>query len=207
MTAITARVEPILVRECLTQPIAFEQRFEMKSDGSTSLVDIAARGGQDGSPSRGKKCGGPGGAGQEGFTRGGGGHNVGGRGPNFQVGVFCQIYGNEGHLAHKCYKHYNSNYSGPPPHQKTTALATSLYGVDINWYMDSGATDHVTGELEKLTVRDRYNRQDQIHIANGVGMDIHHVGSSALHAQNHAIHHKNILHVPSAHKNLCSMNR
>jgi hypothetical protein len=28
--------------------------------------------------------------------------------------------------------------------------------VDTNWYIDSGATDHITGELEKLTVRDQY---------------------------------------------------
>jgi hypothetical protein len=27
------------------------------------------------------------------------------------------------------------------------------YGTDPNWYTDSGATDHITGELEKLHVR------------------------------------------------------
>ncbi|KAF8746764.1 hypothetical protein HU200_013333 [Digitaria exilis] len=32
--------------------------------------------------------------------------------------------------------------------------AAAAYSVDINWYTDMGATDHVTSELEKLSVRD-----------------------------------------------------
>jgi histone deacetylase 1/2 len=84
---------------------------------------------------------------------------------------------------------------------------TNSYGIDTNWYMDSGATDHVMGELEKLTIRDRYNGNDQVHTASGAGMDIHHIGSSILHSHDRAIHIKNVLHVPKAHKNLCSINR
>jgi hypothetical protein len=34
------------------------------------------------------------------------------------------------------------------------------YGVDINWYVDSGATDHVTSELEKLTIHDKFGSHD-----------------------------------------------
>ena len=33
---------------------------------------------------------------------------------------------------------------------------TTDYDFDTNWYADSGATDHVTGELEKMTVHDKY---------------------------------------------------
>jgi hypothetical protein len=33
--------------------------------------------------------------------------------------------------------------------QKNANAATS-YGVDSNWYTESGATDHITGELDKL---------------------------------------------------------
>jgi hypothetical protein len=36
------------------------------------------------------------------------------------------------------------------------ANAATSYGVDSNWYADSGATDHVTGELDKLAVKDNY---------------------------------------------------
>ena len=71
--------------------------------------------------------------------------------------------------------------------------------------MDTGATDHITGELEKLTVRDKYHGREQVHAFNGSGMEIANVGHSRLHSPN--LHLRNILHVPQAHKNLCSVNR
>jgi histone deacetylase 1/2 len=82
--------------------------------------------------------------------------------------------------------------------------ATSSYGIDTNWYSDTGATDHITGELDKLTVRDRYQGQDQVHNANGSGMDIHHIGHSLHHTPSHALRLNNILHVPEATKSLLS---
>jgi hypothetical protein len=51
---------------------------------------------------------------------------------------------------------------------------------DPNWYLDSGATDHITGELEKLTMHETYHNNDQIRVANGAGMDITHVGKAVL---------------------------
>jgi hypothetical protein len=51
---------------------------------------------------------------------------------------------------------------------------------DPNWYLDSGATDHITGELEKLTMHETYHNNDQIRVANGTGMDITHVGKAVL---------------------------
>jgi hypothetical protein len=41
--------------------------------------------------------------------------------------------------------------------EKKNANAAMPYGVDSNWYADSGATDHVTGELDMLAVKDAYN--------------------------------------------------
>jgi hypothetical protein len=34
--------------------------------------------------------------------------------------------------------------------EERSANAANSYGVDCNWYVDSGATYHVTGELDKL---------------------------------------------------------
>jgi hypothetical protein len=39
-----------------------------------------------------------------------------------------------------------------------SANAVTSYGVDSNWYADSGATDHVTGELDKLAATYLINR-------------------------------------------------
>jgi hypothetical protein len=45
--------------------------------------------------------------------------------------------------------------------EKRANSATS-YGVDTNWYAYSGVTDHITEELNKLTMKDNYNGNDQI---------------------------------------------
>jgi histone deacetylase 1/2 len=79
--------------------------------------------------------------------------------------------------------------------------------VDTNWYVDSGASDHITSELEKLMVRDKYHGQDQVYIASGSGMKISTIGHIVLHTLHKDLHLKNILHVPSANKSLLSVHR
>jgi len=91
--------------------------------------------------------------------------------------------------------------------EKSASSATTSYGVDTNWYMDSGATYHITGELEKLFVHDKYIGGDQVHTTSGAGMAINHVGHNVLHSPIRNIHLNNILHVPHANKNLLSVNR
>jgi hypothetical protein len=81
------------------------------------------------------------------------------------------------------------------------------YGVDTNWHMDTGVTDHITSDLERLTIHDKYYGADQVHAANDLGMEITHVGHSLLRSPISNIHLKNILHVPKANKNLCSVHR
>jgi histone deacetylase 1/2 len=73
--------------------------------------------------------------------------------------------------------------------------------------MDTGATDHITGELKKLSFRDKYNDGQQVHAANGSGMDISYIGHSILHTPHSQIRLNKILHVPQAHKSLISVNR
>jgi len=73
--------------------------------------------------------------------------------------------------------------------------------------MDSGATNHITGKLEKVTMREKYRGQDHIHTASGAGMRIKHVGHSVVKTPYRPIHLRKILHVPSAFKNLLSVHR
>lgn len=81
------------------------------------------------------------------------------------------------------------------------------YGQDTNWYVDSGSTDHITSELEKITVREKYNGRDQVHTANGAGMSISNIGHTVLHTPSSNLHLNNILHVPSTRKNLVSVHK
>jgi histone deacetylase 1/2 len=73
--------------------------------------------------------------------------------------------------------------------------------------MDTGATDDITGELEKLTTREKYHGGDQVHTASGSGMEIQHIGHGTSRSPTRNLHLNNILHVPSANKDLLSVHR
>jgi len=105
----------------------------------------------------------------------------------------------------KCFKRFDHSFTNAP--QKVVSSTTTSYGVDTNWYVDLGATDHVTSKLDKLTLREKYGRHDQVHSSSGVGMKINHIGSSVLHTPSSNIHLNKILHVPKATKNLLFVNR
>jgi hypothetical protein len=61
--------------------------------------------------------------------------------------------------------------------------------------------------LKKLTVRDRYHDHDQVCTANGACIHINSIGHSTFYTHNSNLHLRNILHVPSASKNLISVHR
>ena len=65
--------------------------------------------------------------------------------------------------ARSCWWRYEEN------DQEVKGAHAVSYGVDTNWYADTGATNHITGELDKPTMRERYNEGDQIHTASGSG--------------------------------------
>jgi hypothetical protein len=80
--------------------------------------------------------------------------------------------------------------------RKTATTATNSYLIDMNRYTDIGAIDHITGELEKLDVRNKYNGNDQVTTASGSGMNISHIGHSSISTPSRDLILKNILHVP-----------
>jgi histone deacetylase 1/2 len=118
----------------------------------------------------------------------------------------CQICGKGSHEVADCWYRYDESYQGQG-NSRSAGSATTNYGVDTNWYMDRGATDHITSELEKLNVRDKYHEQDQVHTASGSGMKINNIGRTILHTPHRNLHLKNILHVPAANKNLASIHK
>ncbi|XP_073363640.1 uncharacterized protein [Aegilops tauschii subsp. strangulata] len=155
-----ARTEPIKVAELYSQLISFEKclaMFEGGNHSSQSSANVVSRG-------------------RGGFGRGGGGRGNGGRGNggrdngNGNGGddlpeVVCQICKRSNHTALECYRRFDISYT---KNEKSAGSATtSSYGVDTNWYLDTGATDHITSELDKLTVHNKYHGSDQVHTANG----------------------------------------
>jgi len=68
-------------------------------------------------------------------------------------------------------------------------------------------TDHITNELDKLTVSNKYHSGELVHTTSGSGMRITHVGHGTLCSPHTNFHLKSILHVPDASKNLLFVNR
>ena len=89
--------------------------------------------------------------------------------PHQNNGEVCQLCAKEGHTVLRCFKRFDASFTGPPE-QRSASTVTTNYDIDTNWYTDTGATDHITGELDKLTVRDKYQGNDQVHTASGAGM-------------------------------------
>ena len=137
----------------------------------------------------------------------------------------CQLCGRDGHWASKCHKRFQRGFLGlgndgkdtrnfarqvamadRPPPQKPQGH-TQSYSIDPHWYMDSGATEHLTSEMGKLHTREPYHGSDKIHTANGAGMHISHIGQASLltrHA-NRSLQLRNVLRVPSVTRNLLSV--
>jgi hypothetical protein len=82
-----------------------------------------------------------------------------------------------GHTASVCWYRFDEDYI---PEQCVAAMASSSTGANPNWYMDSGATDHIISELEKLIMHELYVENVQIRAANGAGMEIIHICNSVL---------------------------
>jgi hypothetical protein len=124
----------------------------------------------------------------------------------------CQLYGLDGHLASRCHRRFKQDFLGIGNNGKgnkrqasmaTTPGYTPSYPIDAPWYVDSGATDHLTSQMNKLNARESYQGTDKVHTANGAGMHISHIGQASVPTYTSAqLRLANILHVPSLTRDL-----
>ena len=85
---------------------------------------------------------------------------------------------------------------------------------DERWYLDSGATHHITNNMAIMHVREEFKGLDQVTNRNGQGLIITHIGDAffnykSLHTacKHTPITLKDILLVPSITKNLISISK
>lgn len=215
VSALVTRVDPISLEDLYSQLLNFETKLDLMRGGGEQhqgSANMAGRGG------RGNQRGGSGGRGQRGgrgSSRGGRASWSGGRQSN-QGGYIrrsnnssderpvCQVCFKKGHTAARCWHRFEEDFVLD---EKLAGAATNSYHVDTNWYTDTGATDHITGELEKLSIREKYAGGDQIHTASGSGMTISHIGQSTVNTPNRNLHLNDVLYVPQAKKNLVSVHK
>jgi hypothetical protein len=67
----------------------------------------------------------------------------------------------------------DESYQEAPPF---TSLAATSYQIDPNWYTDTGATDHITSDLDRLAVREQYSGDEQVQVSNGACLQNMHIG-------------------------------
>jgi len=210
-SALITRVEPITMPELFSQLLSFETRLDLQQGGSSSSANLASRG-RGGMRGRGNNRGRGHNSSRGGRGRGGASqqqqqqqhHYFQNRANNNQSNEgrpTCQVCDKKGHTAIECWYRFDESYGA---NNKSVGTA---YGIDTNWYVDSGASDHVTGDLEKLSARDRYGGKDQIQTASGSGMEITHVGHSVVQTHKRDLHLNNILYAPKAKKSLISVHR
>ena len=208
VSALVARTEPISVGEMFSQLLSFEQRMDLLQPDSRSSVNSAnrGRGASRGTRGRGRSRGGAPSRGR-GRSNGQRQQNQGAQN-NQQHGSDnrprCQVCKIKGHTADICWYRFDEDFV---PEEKYAGATSTSYGVDTNWYMDSGATDNITSNLEKLSIHDRYKGHDKIHTASGAGMEISHIGHSTVTTPSRDLHLNNVLYVPKANKNLVSVHR
>jgi hypothetical protein len=123
------------------------------------------------------------------------------------VDVTCQICAIHGHLASDCWWHFKNDSDDDGGRDNMKGVNVASYGMDSNWYSDSGATDHITSELNKLTTQEKYKGRDRVHMYDGNHMVISHTGYSKLQTPHSTFHLNDILCIPSASKNLLSIHK
>lgn len=80
---------------------------------------------------------------------------------------------------------------------------------DPAWYVDSGATNHITADLNNLALRTDYKGKEKFLVGNGQSLHISHVGSYAFNSKVSAkpfVHNK-VRCVPAITKNLLSISQ
>ncbi|KAH9723193.1 retrovirus-related pol polyprotein from transposon RE1 [Citrus sinensis] len=128
----------------------------------------------------------------------------------------CQICFKTGHTANVCWKleeFFTSGAYKPPPNRnpKAAYLADMDGAADANWYLDSGATHHLTNDMRNMTMAESFAGNSKLIIGNGTGLHITHVGNAVLRMHNSSAHHtlklNNMLLVPQISKNLISISQ
>ena len=123
----------------------------------------------------------------------------------------CQICGKSGHQALDCYHRMDFAYQGKNPSQKLAAMASVSNAAITNnqdpWLADSGTSDHLTANLNNLSVQSQYKGPDQVTVGNGQSLPINHIGNTTLHTKYHNFTLKNVLHVPRIALNLLSVHK
>lgn len=85
-------------------------------------------------------------------------------------------------------------------------MAASKQG-ETTWFIDTGATNHVTADLSNLSIHSDYVGNDHLTVSNGKGFSISTTGCSQYFSNGNLVSLHNIFHVPAIFQNLLSVSQ
>ena len=100
----------------------------------------------------------------------------------------------------QCAQFHNSGHQ-PSAHLTVGPVSASF------WFPDTGANQHVTPDLATLTDSAPYLGNDYLHVGDGKGLSISHIGHTTLHSPKRTFTLSNVLHVPHITKPLLSVQK
>ena len=81
--------------------------------------------------------------------------------------------------------------NNPSWQPRANAAQATLYNPNA-WLLDSGATHHLTYDLNNLALHQPYTGGDEVAIADGSGLKITHIGSASIHTNSKSLVLKDI---------------
>ncbi|PHU18748.1 hypothetical protein BC332_14443 [Capsicum chinense] len=90
-----------------------------------------------------------------------------------------------------------------------TATTSSKINYENDWIVDSGCSNHMTGDKDKLQNLSKYKRSPVVVIANDSKLPIAHVGNTVVSPHNNSIEValQNVYHVSGMKKNFLSVSQ
>lgn len=128
----------------------------------------------------------------------------------------CQWCREQGHVVTQCpvftKKFPNVTPPTPPPfsnnkHHPQANMANVSSSTPTSWLLDSGASHHVTTDLNNLALHSPYDGTEELIIGDGTGLKITHIGSLSFPYLSSNIKLNNVLHVPSISRNIISISQ
>jgi hypothetical protein len=222
VTFVTTRIDPISRNDIYGLLLAHEMRLEHQM-ATTNLSNATAHvtahntshsGQRDRSFNVARGRGFPNGRGYRSTLPGGRGSSFDRRGRGQQshgassAKPICQICNKLGHYANTYYQRFDQSSQNDSQSPLQDFYSSPNLPIDDSCYPDLGATHHLTHDLNNLTISsDAYTGSDQIHVGNGTGLSINHIGSARISCPSRSFILKNLLHVPSMCKKLLSISK
>ncbi|KAI0501901.1 hypothetical protein KFK09_016846 [Dendrobium nobile] len=122
--------------------------------------------------------------------------------------ITCQICLKRGHTADICWHRHDANYitqrSQP---DSNNALFATTEAPASEWYLDSGASAHMTNKSDQLIQGSAYQGNDQVMVGDGRTVPIAHSGLGLLPTPDRKLLLSNLLHIPAISHNLLSISK